>query len=90
MGQKINKSLGQKKLVKSNKSISRKKFGPNFIFCDFKNGQKSIFELAKSLKLPEMQFHEKKNELFDFMSFFCLNFFEFSGLLCFQIGLPTI
>ena len=50
-----------KKLVKSNKSISRKKnFGPNFIFCNFKNDQKSIFELGKSLKLPKMQFHEKK------------------------------
>ena len=46
-----------KKLVKSHKSISQKKY----IFCDFKNDQKSIFELGKSLKLPEMQFHEKKN-----------------------------
>ena len=44
-----------KTLVKSNKSISQKK-----IFdCNFKNGQKSIFELGKSLKLPKMQFHEK-------------------------------
>ena len=49
-----------KKLMKSNKSISRFFFGPNFIFCNVKNGQKSIFELGKSLKLPEMQFHEKK------------------------------
>ena len=39
-----------KKLVKSNKSI----------FCNFKNGPKSIFELGISLKLSEMQFHEKK------------------------------
>ena len=33
------------------------------IFCNFKNGQKSlqksIFELGKTLKLPKMQFHEK-------------------------------
>ena len=46
-----------KKLVKSNKSISQKKiFCPNSIlfFCYFKNGQKSIFELGKSLKLPKM------------------------------------
>ena len=49
-----------KKFVKSNKSISRKHFWPNSILCNFKNGQKSIFELGKSLKLPEMQFHEKK------------------------------
>ena len=37
-----------------------KLFWPNSIFCNFKNGQKSIFELGKSLKLPNMQFHEKK------------------------------
>ena len=54
------KTQGQK-LVKSNKSISRKKFfWPNSIFCNFKNGKKSIFELGKSLKLPKMQFPEKK------------------------------
>ena len=29
-----------------------------------------------------MQFHEKKNDLFDFTSFFCLDFLKFSGLLC--------
>ena len=29
-------------------------------FCSIKNDQKSIFELGKSLKLPEMQFHKKK------------------------------
>ena len=47
-----------KKLVKSNKLISRKNFFcPNSIFWNFKNGQKSIFELGKSLKLPKMQFH---------------------------------
>ena len=40
-----------KNLSKPNKLISRKKF------CIFENGQKSIFELRKSLKLPEMQFH---------------------------------
>ena len=28
-------------------------------FCNFKNGQKSIFYWGKSLKLPKMQFHEK-------------------------------
>ena len=43
-----------KNLVKSNTSISQKKI------CNFKNGQKSIFELGKSLKLSKMQFHEKK------------------------------
>ena len=32
------------------------------IFCNLKNGQKSIFELGKRLKLPKMQFHEKNFE----------------------------
>ena len=50
-----------KKLVKSNKSSFTEFFSPNSIFCNFKNGQKSIFELGKRLKLTKMQFHEKKN-----------------------------
>ena len=36
-------------------------FRPN---SNFVNGQKSIFELGKSLKLPKMQFHD-----FDFIWF---------------------
>ena len=40
--------------MKPNKSISRKKI------CNFKNDQKSIFEVGKSFNLPEMQFHEEK------------------------------
>ena len=41
-----------------------------FQFCNFKNDQKSIFELGKSLKLPEQQFHEEKYfDLFEFTSF---------------------
>ena len=49
-----------KKFVKSHKSISRKHFWPNSFFCNFKIVQKSIFELGKSLKLPEVQYHEKQ------------------------------
>ena len=81
-----------KKFVKSNKLISRNCFVPNSIFCNFKIGQKSIFELGKSLKLPTMQFHEKIffdlfdfNKIFygfDFTSFFCLDFFQFFGPIC--------
>ena len=52
-----------KKLMKSNKSVSRI-FWPNSIFDNFKNHQKSIFELGKILKLPKMQFHEKKNLIY--------------------------
>ena len=53
-----------KKLVKSNKSIHKKKFWPNSTFCNFKNGQKLIFDLGKSLKQPEMQFHEKNKLIY--------------------------
>ena len=35
-------------------------FHENSIICNFKNGQKSIFDLGKSLKLSKIQFHEKK------------------------------
>ena len=64
-----------KKVVKSNKSISRKKVWPNFIFCNFKNGQKSIFEQGKSFKLPKIQLHEI--DLLDFKSFFAWTFLNF-------------
>ena len=78
-----------KKLVKSNKSISLIFFLPYSTFCYFKNGQKSIFELGKSLKLPKLQFHEKNFfDLFHltkvikrFDEFFCLDCFKFSGPL---------
>ena len=63
--------------MKSNKSIS-----PNF--CNFKNGQKSIFELGKGLKLLKMQFHEKK--FIWFHELFCLDFFKFSGPLWGLLG----
>ena len=65
-----------KKLVKSNKSISRKKF------CNFKNGQ-IHFWTRKMFKTAKMQFHEvsllnflekceiffREIDLFDFTSF---------------------
>ena len=51
------------------------------IFCNFKNGQKSIFELGKSLKLSKIQFHENNLWFICFHEFFCLDFFKFSGLL---------
>ena len=34
-----------------NSYLKKKKFTKS-IFCDFKNGQKSIFELGKSLRVP--------------------------------------
>ena len=57
-------------------------FGPNSIFCNFKNDQKSIFEVGKSLKLPEMEFHEKNFWFIWFHYFFCLDVFKYSGPLC--------
>ena len=47
-------------------------------FCNFKNGQKSIFELGK---LPKMQFHEKKILIYLISRVFCLDYFIFSGPL---------
>ena len=44
------KKAQDKKIVKSNKSISRKFNLTKFNFCNFKNGQKSIFELGKKFK----------------------------------------
>ena len=53
-------------------------FWQNSIFGHFKNGQKSIFELGKSLKLPKMQLSEKNFfDLFDFTSFFAWTFLKF-------------
>ena len=51
-------------------------FWPISIFCNFKNGQKSIFEQGKSLKLPKMQFHENNLWFIWFHDIFCLDFFE--------------
>jgi len=49
-------------------------------FCYFQNGQKSILELGKSLKLPKMQFHEKNFFLIFLISqVFLLDFLKFSG-----------
>ena len=75
-----------KKLMKSNKSISWIFFWPNSIFCDFKNGQKSIFELEKSLKLPNCIFQKKSLWFTWFHDFFCLDFFSFSGPLPVILG----
>ena len=76
---KIKKSPGQKNSWNQINQFHEKMFSPNSIFWNFKYGQKAIFEMGKSLKLPEMQFHEKIY-LFDFTSF-CLYFFKLSGLL---------
>ena len=40
--------------------FQEKNFWLNFIFCDLKNDQKSIFELGKSLKLAKIAISHKK------------------------------
>ena len=53
VAQKFKKSPNQKTHEIKYINFKKKFFG------NFKNGQKSISELEKSLKLPEMQFQEK-------------------------------
>ena len=73
VGQKILKSLGQKNQINQ---FHEKKIQKS-IFCHLKNGQKSIFELGKSLKLTKMQFHE----LFLFHEIDCWQFFPVQKLI---------
>ena len=48
------KKTRPKKNLRSQRNQLHEKF-----FCHFKNGQKSIFEVGKSLKLPKMLYEEK-------------------------------
>ena len=66
-----------KKLVKSNKSISRNFVSPNSNFYYFKNGQKSSFELGKKFKTAKNAISRKKIDLFDFTAFFAWTFLNF-------------
>ena len=56
-------------------------FWSNDIFCNFKNGQKSIFELGKKFKSARNVISQK-NWFIWFHEFTCLVFFKFSGPLC--------
>ena len=78
-GQKIKKKSRPKKLVKSNKSISRKKFVAKFHFLQFQKWPKINIWTGKKLK---MQFHEKKIMIYLISRVFCLEFLKFSGPLC--------
>ena len=80
------KSPGQKNSWNQIIQFHEKKFFDQIpFFCNFKNEQKSIFELGKNLKLPKMQFHEKKFWFIWFHEFFYLDFFKFSGLLWYAL-----
>ena len=69
-------------------NFMKKFFWSNSIFYHFKIGQKSIFELRKSLKQPKMQFHEKKIfDVFDFMTFFARTFLNFLARCGFELAL---
>ena len=58
--------------------FSRKKISDQIpFFAISKMAKNQFLNWGKSLKLPEMQFHEKKFDLFDFTSFFALAFLNF-------------
>ena len=62
--------------MKSNKSISRKNvFDQNPFFAISKMAKNHFLKWEKSLKLPKVQFHEKKIGFISFHEFFCLDFF---------------
>ena len=67
-----------KKLVKSNKSISRENFLAKFHFLQFQKWPKINFWTVKKFKNT---ISRKKNWFIWFYEFFCLDFFKFSGLL---------
>jgi len=48
--------MGTRKFKKVQAKKTREIKNP--FFCNFKNDQKSIFEIGKSSKPPKMQFHE--------------------------------
>ena len=50
VGQKIKKSPDQKNSWNQINQFQEKYFWPNSVFCNFKNGQKSIFELRKKFE----------------------------------------
>ena len=65
----------------------KKIFWPKSIFCNFKNGQKSIFGLGKSAQNAI----SRKIKLIYLISrvFFCLNFFKFSHTV-FRVPDPSL
>ena len=66
--------------MESNRKFHEKKFQQIPFFAISKMAKNQFLNWGKSLKLPKMQFHEKKIDLFDFTSFFGLDSFKFSGL----------
>ena len=71
-----------KKLVKSNKSISRNFILTKFHFLQFQKWPKINFWTGKKFKTAENAISRKKFfDFFDFSSLFCLDFFKFSGPL---------
>ena len=71
------KMFRPKNLWNQIKSISRKNFFLTkfLLICNFTNGQKSIFELGKSLKLPKMQFRDFFNTIYLISRVFLLGIF---------------
>ena len=78
------KNSRQKKLVKSNKSISRMFLDHNPFFAISKMAKN---QFVKKFKTAKKATSRTKWAIFDFTSFFCLEFFKFSGPL--YIRYPT-
>ena len=79
--EKLKKSSPKNSCNQICKSISRNFFWPNTIFCNFKNGQKSIFELGKTSQTAKKCNFTKNCFWFIWFHefFFGLYLFKFSG-----------
>ena len=71
------KKVQSKKIVKSNISISWKIFWLNFIFCNFKYGQISFFELGKCFKTVKNAISWNLFRFIWFHEFFAWTFLNF-------------
>ena len=69
MGQKIKKSSGKNSWNQINQFLTKKNSGEIPFFPISKMAQNQFLNWVNSLKLPKIQFHEKKFDLFDFTSF---------------------
>ena len=75
------KKVQSKKIVKSNKSISRNFFDQKFNFSQFQKWPKNNIWTGKKFKSAKNAISRKKIDLFNFTSFFGLDFSKFSGPL---------
>ena len=79
---KLKKKSRPKKLMKSNKSISRNFILTKFHFLQFQKWPKINFWTGEKLKTAKNAISRKKMWFIWFHEFFCLDFFKFSGPRC--------